>query len=293
MQRIVILGLVLAGCGRGSGGSSDVLGNLKEPNDVIADASGVYVADGDRLVRWNDGERTTLFHGARVDNLAVDDDAVYYVTYDETKMQAQIRRVAKQGGAATVLATDWPLVDVEVDGGFVYWSSLGIHRVAKTGGTPETIVPAESVALGSDLALADHHVYFLGKDAIARVSDAGGPVEALFPTDADHAAGPIVHDGVVWWTEHDWKALKRAKVGGAFETIALTPSAFVAGLAWSERGMLVLDSTGRRLVRVDAAGKVTLLQHFDRTPRKLAAFGDAVYVGFDRTDAASASIRRY
>lgn len=287
MQRIVIFAAVLAACGRSAGGRGDVLGNLHEPNDLVADGSAVYVADGDRLVRWSGGTPTTLFHGARVDNLAVDDDAVYYVSYDQDKMVATIRRVSKQGGAATVLATDWPLVDVQVDGDFVYWSSLGIHRVAKTGGAPQTIVPAEAVALGSDVALADHRVYFLGTAAIARVPEAGGPVETLFATDADHAAGPIVHDGVVWWTEHDWTALKRAKVGGAVETIALTPHAFVAGLAWSERGMLVIDSTARDLSRVDASGKLTLLQHFDQSPKKLAAFGGAIYVGFET------SVRRY
>jgi hypothetical protein len=289
MKRALVAATLAAACGKGSG--SEVLGNLQDPRELVVDESGVYVADGDQLVRWADGKRTSVFEGMRVGNIAVDPEAIYFVVDDQAKHQAELRRIPKQGGAVTVLATDWPLQDIQVDGKYVYWQSGELRRIAKSGGTRETIVRADSVDLSSDLAFDDRYVYFVGKDSVDRVPKDGGQVEVL-ATEARAAARPTIHDDVVWWTEDDWKHLKRLKLGGSVETIALDPGAFIAGLAWSN-GMLVLDSTNKKLLRVDAAGKATTVRTFETSPSKLAVFGDATYVSFDKVAGTPAQVRRF
>ena len=203
-----------------------------------------------------------------------------------------IRRMPKPSGQATVLATDWPLVDLQLDGDHLYWNSGEIHRMPKSGGPVETIVAAAEVQLSSDLAFDAEHVYFIGAQSIARAPKAGGPVQALFAAETGHAANPMVHDGVVWWTENDWKVLKRAELGGEVETVDLGRDAFVGGMAWSD-GLLVLDAINRRLLRVDSTGKAATVKQFDARPGRLAVFGKAVYVTIDRADSTPGSVRRY
>src|SRR6185312_16000626 len=45
MRRALVVAIFVAATACGRGGGGDVLGNLKEPKEIVADDSGVYVAD--------------------------------------------------------------------------------------------------------------------------------------------------------------------------------------------------------------------------------------------------------
>jgi hypothetical protein len=137
---------------------------------AAADASGVYayVLDGEAglrsLVRRRaDGAVTTLANAPRIEQLALDDERVYWVGEDG------VQAVAKAGGPVESLAPrDWTL----------------IRRVTS---------PAQ-------WSLDD--VFFSIDDGIGRVAKLGGEAELLADVPSGRGATVVgVDDDEVWWIE--------------------------------------------------------------------------------------------
>jgi hypothetical protein len=116
--------------------------------------------------------------------IAVDLADVYYFV----DLGKQLRRVPKDGGAATVLLQDehsiWPGGGLVVDAANVYWvetstpcqmlsctDKTGVHVLSKQGGAPTSFVQTLNVY---GLAIDSTYLYWTSPDAVTKVALAGG-----------------------------------------------------------------------------------------------------------------------
>ena len=191
---------------------------LPAPTKLAVDGTHVYFAtysqDGKggtigRVDKHKAGGEPELLTGGHpsLSAMAMDEQAVYF------RSNQGLFRIAKSGGEAQQLlarAELRNLARLAVDGTHLYFfletdsrGKYAVARLAKTGGTPETIGPvANSTA---QLALSATHVYFfrratLMEDGLAKVPKLGGAAETV---DASgHSTGYLtVSGGNVYFTD--------------------------------------------------------------------------------------------
>jgi len=236
---------------------------------VWASEDGVFVAS-----QLGKGKRKLSAEQAMAVRLDAGGDAVLVAR------RGAVERVVLASGAVTQLATPRFAIALASDDKHVYWSGglAGvIERVARTGGTPETVAKVPEAGIG-EIALDGNHVYFvvlrkLGEDgSLARVPLGGGAVELLYT--GGRVQGLTLGDSHVFCavdggSDGSGKVLRIAKAGGKPDLIAdkLTSPWALAALP---DGVLVLaqGAVGKR------AGK--LLQLRDGAPPVVLADGQAV-----------------
>jgi hypothetical protein len=211
---------------------------------AAADASGVYAyvleAEGTRsLVRRRpDGVVEMLARSPRIEQLALDDERVYWVGEDG------VQAVAKAGGPVESLAArDWTLIPhatdpgrwaLAVDGDDVFFSiDDGIGRVAKRGGEADLLADAPSGRGAVVLGVDDDEVWWLElmpaegdepqtTDVLA-TPRAGGASRRLL-TGLTCVRGIVVDDDGVYWlggTEGRGAIHRASKTTGDTVTLAV------------------------------------------------------------------------
>lgn len=121
---------------------SSVLATGSTPTALAADGSYVYWLDpgASKVFKTSaDSAATTteLANGqASPFDIAIDVTYVYWTN----KLGAAVMRVAKSGGTPEILSGAVSPLHIALDATYVYWNdSVGVRRVAKTGGSPVTI----------------------------------------------------------------------------------------------------------------------------------------------------------
>jgi hypothetical protein len=186
-------------------------------------------------------------------SLALDGDEVWFTDHNA----GTISRVAKSGGAVTVVAQDqvgaW---DIAIDATHAYWtrasnsssepSSNSVSRVSKSGGTVEVL--GTGISSARRLALDDDAVYVSAMHgrAVDRVPKAGGEVVDLATPSWPHDV-VVVGDEICWtsWTA-DGGIGCVARAGGTARTLVTVER---------PRG-LATDGTGLYFTLDDAIGAV-------------------------------------
>jgi hypothetical protein len=292
MAALLPVCLLALGCGDSDGGSHTLVG-LDDPGALAVADSGLYVADGGRLLRVPlTGGDSSVLDRADVLHIAADATHVYYAARlagpSPGEGVIEIRRVAASGGAPTVLATDWPVLDLAVDATHVYWTGPELKRVLKAGGAPELLGQPGA----SDLSLAADHVVFTTRDAIRRAPIAGGAAESL-AEGLREPSDPVVAAGALFWREGGLRGrarLMRAQIGGAAEEVPLEGDASVGQLAWSG-DLFAIDHAGERILRIPMSGAPSVLATVTR-PSRIAVHGGYVYVSEAGSGGQKGGVRR-
>ena len=291
MAALLPVYLLALGCG-GKAGDSRILDGLEDPRAMAAADSGLYVADDYRLLQVPlTGGDSRVLDQADVTHIAADATHVYYTARIAGPTVGdgvvEIRRVAASGGAPTVLATDWWVLDLAIDGTHVYWAGTDLKRVPKVGGTPEVL----SQLGASDLSLAGDHVVFTTHDAIRRVPRAGGAVESLAEGRPDPSE-PVVAAGSLFWREGGLRQrsrLMRAPIGGPAKQVLLEGDASVGQLEWSG-DLFVLDHAHERILRIPMSGAPSVLATATR-PSRIALHKGYLYVSEESIGSRKAGVR--
>jgi hypothetical protein len=227
---------------------------LDSPLGLELDATHAYVStiqvSNAKLLRVDSStaEVKELFVSKGIFDVALDGAAVYFGAGEGGAFS--IRRLPKSGGAAEVIAnlTSTCLV-IDVDASHAYWTTTSgeLQRVAKTGGTVQTLHSGPGPAVG--LVLDAGHVYVAfegtqGKSStdgrIVRIAKAA-PHAAL--TLADQQRAPYqaaIHAGMLYFTTRGDGA------NGAVARVPLdgssAPEVVVANLA-NPRGVAIAGDT--------------------------------------------------
>jgi len=172
------------------------------------------------------------------------------------------------------------LRQVLVDGEFVYWAGPdSIRRVAKTGGTPETIATFNGT--GFRMAAVAGYLYWVTRDTglVARAPMLpGSTVETIATGQGD--VGGIASDGVtVYWDNYPTAGNIFAKrVGSATQTALLpTPIDKLTGIRLVGSSLFFLTETGG-LFRVPVTGGAPETIVPDIGTFELAVDGDDVFL---------------
>ncbi len=179
-----------------------IASQLDGPRPIVHDATSVYFST-------SNGEASSFpIGGGPVKKLAdqvsgyaclaVDDAYVYYANYTE------VGRVAKNGGVAEPLTDQAPFGwCVAVDQQWVYFTNYQgpLMRIAKTGGTPQTLSPPGPERY---VTLDATDIYFTqdgyGGPAVLRIPKSGGKPQAI--ADGIGETGQIVvTDKALFWTD--------------------------------------------------------------------------------------------
>ncbi len=179
--------------------------------NVVADHTHAYYVDwlSDTVKRIPLGGGTPstvasasglIYHRA----LALDNTYVYFGD------DVGIRRVPKEGGTVTILASGYDSYEMALDYGYVYWTEWSlvaddaIRRVPKAGGAVQTIVLGGTLANPHGIAVDGSYVYWTEEDSgkVRRVSKKGGTILDLVPIQLSYQAYSIaVNDQHVFWID--------------------------------------------------------------------------------------------
>jgi hypothetical protein len=217
-----------------AGGARKIL-YTGEVQGIVADETDIYFLNNERIWRMpRAGGKPTLLVN-RADTLqtigpALNDESMFSLAIDDTnvywgeRQSGRIRTIPKQGGAIATLATrQIGIGDVAVDGDFVYWTQTAqmrmgkeikpktaILRIAKRGGTPEPLVPADVAGdQAFRLRFDADAIYWLSDSGIRAAAKDGSGVRMIVADRQDFASdGDSIYVG--------GKTVRRiAKRGGA------------------------------------------------------------------------------
>ncbi len=276
---LLVCGYVVATAGCGSSGSAGSGGGA---GAAAASGTGASVGTGGSAgnAGWSAPETmASAIAGPNV--VAVDSERVYWGSDDGT-----VRSLPHAGGGETLLASgqDSPL-DIDVDGGAVYWTAYQDGTVMKTdkngGGTPVRL--AENQDSPQQMDLDGTHVYWSmpSKDSVARVAKSGGAVEVL-TTSATDAEGLTVDATNVYATLGSSGAIGALPLsGGAVVNLStgwVYPSYLDSDdsvLFWSSGGSTIGD--GRVVSSAKDGSNAKELVSGLRDPSHVVAHGSHVY----------------
>jgi hypothetical protein len=197
MPRSILVMVVAAGCGGGSGAAV-----LAAPDTVGPDVSVAAKACT--------GTQTVAQAMHIAGPLVLDEENVYFV-------DTAVRRAPKAGGPSTALAPAGSArFSLAADDQFLYWVAAGtLYRVAKAGG------PVLTLASTNDLqavAVDETTVYYLDADGLWTMAKSGGPATQI----AASSGGVMVLDAQwVYVASARTKSIVRvAKLGNASIAIA-------------------------------------------------------------------------
>ncbi len=179
--------------------------------NVVADHSHAYyvdwLSDTVKRIPLGGGSPSTvasasglLYHRA----LALDNTYVYFGD------DVGIKRVPKEGGTVTILASGYDSYEMALDDSYVYWTEWrlvaddAIRRVPKAGGAVQTIVLGGTLANPHGIAVDRSYVYWTEEDSgkVRRVSKKGGTILDLVPIQLSYQAYSIaVDDQHVFWID--------------------------------------------------------------------------------------------
>lgn len=233
--------------------------------------------------------------------MAIDDAYVYWAEFGGGNV-GRIRRVPICGGSITTLATDPTLIgqNIAVNAAYVYWESgsnpvgssapFSIMRIAKTGGTPESVTPSVALSPVTPFAVGATAVYCsvgyqLSLDAIPLD---GAPPQVFVP--AAGLLGTIaVNSGHLYWAEGTSGAelleapLDQAFQGTgtllAFASLSTVPAQLVTDattLYWTETGSNGMSAGNVCSVPI-AGGAQVVLASGQTNPRGIAVHGGSVF----------------
>lgn len=168
--------------------------------------------------------------------IAADATDVYWTNFQGNV----VKRAAKSGGAATIVASPNRPTGITVDATDVYWASYAsdtIYRWPKTGGTPTMIATAQDGA--GSMANDATHVYWINilAGTIVRVPKSGGAPVTIVNGEAFGALIPgrdlAVDATSIYWVNRDAGAVRRVPLAGGTVTTLATgqtgPTAIVLG----------------------------------------------------------------
>lgn len=230
-------GTHLAWTAGGGTGEVEGFGNLTRANlDGTSEATlveaaggGPFATDGVDLYFANGFTiKRVPASGGRVERVLIGDAAVRDVALDganvywlEEGPTLAIRRLPRAGGVAATLATGTaPGSVVRLDATHVYWLEHedAVHRVAKTGGTPETIIPTTSGGI-TDFVVDGANVYYAEWDGkrIRKTPAGGGAATTLAtPSQVDQTRRLTTDGTSLYWI--DQLELNKISVSGGTPT---------------------------------------------------------------------------
>ena len=230
-------GTHLAWTAGGGTGEVEGFGNLTRANlDGTSEATlveaaggGPFATDGVDLYFANGFTiKRVPASGGRVERVLIGDAAVRDVALDganvywlEEGPTLAIRRLPRAGGVATTLATGTaPGSVLRLDATHVYWLEHedAVHRVAKTGGTPETIIPTTSGGI-TDFVVDGANVYYAEWDGkrIRKTPAGGGAATTLAtPSQVDQTRRLTTDGTSLYWI--DQLELNKISVSGGTPT---------------------------------------------------------------------------
>ena len=278
---------------------SSVLWDDRYAVGITADPRGVYWSADQGAVRMlahGASQPQTLFQRLpRVSMLALDGDAIYFVT--PTSNLAGVNtlfRLPREGGGPSPLVgplndTAWQLLSPVLDADRVYFANNSgyVASVSKHGGEP--VDTAVEIAELHGLAVDETHLYWLegepSSSELKRVPKAGGAPELLASGFRYAGAIPrVIGDSVFLTAEHGLFAVP--KTGGCPRTVIyhelnnVGPFLFESDQIYYARtfgsdtvfssGILRMPSTGGTAVELTQGG-------FRSAPLSLDFFADRIY----------------
>lgn len=230
-------GIHLVWTAGGGTGEIEGFGNLTRANlDGTSEATlveaaggGPFATDGVDLYFANGFTiKRVPATGGRVERVLIGDAAVRDVGLDgshvywlEEGPTLSVRRLPRAGGASATLATGAaPGSVLRLDATHVYWLEHedAVHRVAKTGGTPETIVPTTSGGI-TDFVVDGANVYHAEWDGkrIRKTPVGGGAGTTLAtPSQVDQTRRLTTDGTSLYWV--DQLELNKISVNGGTPT---------------------------------------------------------------------------
>ena len=186
------------------------------------DGIDLYFANGFTIKRVPaaGGRVERVFIGnASVRDIGLDGSNVYWLEAGPT---LGVRSLPRAGGGALTLATGAAAVDavLRLDATHVYWLEHedAVRRVAKTGGTPETVVPTTSGGI-TDFVVDGANIYHAEWDGkrILKTPVAGGAATTLAtPSQVDQTRRLTTDGRSVYWI--DQSELNKISVNGGTPT---------------------------------------------------------------------------
>lgn len=177
--------------------------------NVAADHSHVYYVDWlshtvQRIPVGGGTPSTVASASGLVYHRALALDSTYVYFGDDVG----IKRVPREGGTVSTLASGYDSYEMAVDDGHVYWTEWtlvgddAIRRVPKAGGAVHTIVAGGTLANPLSIAVDESYVYWTEESSgkVRRVATSGGTILDLVPTQPGYEAYSIAvsHEHVYW-----------------------------------------------------------------------------------------------
>ncbi|HQP37874.1 MAG TPA: hypothetical protein PLI95_21980, partial [Polyangiaceae bacterium] len=165
--------------------------------------------------------------------------------------------------------------DIALDADNVYWSSsTGVHRVAKSGGAP-TVLAAAGEPRG--IALDATHIYWTDASSFSVMSMSLSGGEAIALATGQEHPWRVATDGVhVYWTDHG--AVRRVPVAGGDVVDIATLLPDPAGIVVDATHAYFTDATLGTVNRVPLAGGIVMqLASWQSSPMWLAVDATSVY----------------
>jgi hypothetical protein len=158
----------------------------------------------------------------RSEALAHDADAVYWLAFDPAASKLDLVSLKKQTGAKATLASvpaahEWLSDQLAVDATSLYFFARDakeetLWAVAKTGGAPIPVAPAQHGASGS-VATDGERVYWVAEGEVRAAPVHGGPAVTLVR--GQTGARDVLVDGSSVYWDHGFDLSSAPKAGGA------------------------------------------------------------------------------
>lgn len=255
---------------------------LDHPNALASDEKFVYFITGGTVASQQEGTNnvmkmpieggalTILFRGGEIipdsHDLALDETHVYFSANG-------LRRVPKNGGAATLLTKAFTAIEIVVDKENVYWMPYvgegmppaPLYSVAKTGGEPKTLTDPRPSANG--LCIDDQFVYWIQTDGIYKTGkQGGGSIEKVYSMPAGSEILSDLKsdaDSFYFMQVQSKQLMKLPKTGGEPKLLAKDVGKFWVGdneivfqrsVRFSKMNIVKIGKNGEAEIELDADG---------------------------------------